>query len=458
MRRRLATASTVAAAIMEYDSSDESDTSMETDDDEEGEQYEASEVYGTFTRVYPGADDFNGFPDFLGDNGVRRDIQLPSDAENSISFYIDLFFTDSLIQHLVECTNKRAEIELDRTLENVGPDGTIPVMLSQWKMVSSMEMKKVIGILFIMAINHKPELKLYWSQNIIYKSEIFQSPQCLTRDRFLQIMKYLRFSNPESLDLNDPLARIREFADKVNCINQSVYHPERDVAVDESLMKWKGRSILRRYVPTKRARYGLMTMCLCESSTGYTYKFLICANSTENQRIASDIPGCDVLSYSERIVVELMRNILDKGYHVHTDNYFSSVRLAQFLSSRSTMMTGTLRPNRGAPSEVRNVSVPVKQSFFFRQENILLVKAVDKKASGLKTIFFLDTANSAQTRETTQRRKGGKLSSFKNRLRVSFIQREWVVWIKETQRYTHTTYIVSHSDGSKNLEFISCNY
>ena len=43
------------------------------------------------------------------------------------------------------------------------------------------------------------------------------------------------------------------------------------------------------------------------------------------------------------IVLNLMHDFLDKGYHLFTGNYYNSVPLTHYLTSRSTYLTGTLR-------------------------------------------------------------------------------------------------------------------
>ncbi|KAG8236482.1 hypothetical protein J437_LFUL016630 [Ladona fulva] len=53
--------------------------------------------------------------------------------------------------------------------------------------------------------------------------------------------------------------------------NREFYTPERDVTVDESLLLYKGGLGLRQYIPHKRARFGIKTFVLCESSTGYIW-------------------------------------------------------------------------------------------------------------------------------------------------------------------------------------------
>ena len=70
----------------------------------------------TWNRVFPGNDNFDSFPRFMSSHGLNPNIEVPSDVEHSVSFFLSLFFTDSLLKHLVDCTNSRAELELEKTL------------------------------------------------------------------------------------------------------------------------------------------------------------------------------------------------------------------------------------------------------------------------------------------------------------------------------------------------------
>ena len=46
------------------------------------------------------------------------------------------------------------------------------------------------------------------------------------------------------------------------------------------------------------------------------------------------------------IALKLMELYLEKGYYVFTDNYYNSVSLTEFLSSKEAYITGTLRKDR----------------------------------------------------------------------------------------------------------------
>ena len=88
---------------------------------------------------------------------------------------------------------------------------------------------------------------------------------------------------------------------------------------------------------------------LCEDS-GYIYRFKIYTgkeNSPQNQ---------GALSVSERVVVDLMEPLLEKGYHLYIDNWYSSITLFKYLYEHHTQACGTVRINR------RGFPEPVKQA------------------------------------------------------------------------------------------------
>jgi len=47
-----------------------------------------------------------------------------------------------------------------------------------------------------------------------------------------------------------------------------IYAPDWDLAIDESVIKFKGRVSFRQYMPSKPTRWGIKQFALCESKTG----------------------------------------------------------------------------------------------------------------------------------------------------------------------------------------------
>ncbi|KAM3936742.1 piggyBac transposable element-derived protein 4-like [Leptodactylus fuscus] len=164
------------------------------------------------------------------------------------------------------------------------------------------------------------------------------------------------------------------------------YIPDQNIAIDESLISFKGRLKFRQYLPSKRARYGIKMYKLCESSSGYTYKFRV----YEGRDTRIEPPDCPpILGVSGKIVWDLMHPLLDKGYHLYVDNFYTSIPLFRSLSSRGTAACGTVRRNqRGLPRAHIEQRLRKGESSAVCNENMLLVKYRDKR-----DVLVLTTAN-----------------------------------------------------------------
>lgn len=116
---------------------------------------------------------------------------------------------------------------------------------------------------------------------------------------------------------------------------------------------------------------------------------------------------------SERIVVFTARNLLDQGRRIVLDNWYMSVRLAQFLLEHDTTVTGTIRANRGVPPELLQMPLQKQQSAFLRKGNMLLVRYKDKKC-----VCVLTTKYTAGYVDKTRYVHGGKQQHFKKPAQV----------------------------------------
>jgi len=114
------------------------------------------------------------------------------------------------------------------------------------------------------------------------------------------------------------------------------------------------------------------------------------------------IPGVAV---STKIVMELAADYLDEGKTMFTDNWYTSVSLANELLSRSTNLVGTLRSNRKFnPKDVINAKSK-KGEIKSRQNdnNMVVMKWKDKR-----DVLMLSTKHKNNLIETTNKR-GQKL-------------------------------------------------
>ena len=345
-------------------------------------------------------------PEFSGFNGMDPQLDVPDNAED-VGFFIDTFITDDLLCKVVEWTNGKAERQFKTCLaENL----ELPRILENWRPTTTLELKKYLGLTFLMAINKKPELEMYWSQDELYFSSFFSRSEALSRDRFLALTHFLRFADYDQIeDENDSYKKIEPFLNEVQRICKNSRLPKKDISVDEKLMLYKGRLYFRQYIPNKRSRYGIKIYACCESQTGYLWNFLLHTSAKHHHCFGNDVPNAENFSHSERVIIELVKDILDQGYHIFADNWFSSVKLASFLIERNTLYTGTLRECRGVPAMLRLYKTAVRESHFSRSGKVLIAKFADKKSSGKKTVYLIDTSSAAKRDDVTEVRKGGEV-------------------------------------------------
>ena len=128
--------------------------------------------------------------------------------------------------------------------------------------------------------------------------------------------------------------------------------PSADLSLDEALVLHKGRLEFKTFIRTKRSRFGVKLYVLAESFGYILYATVYFGKNSDDS--TGDFPAH--LSKSERIVADLLHhsNLLDKGYVVHIDNWYCSLRLVEYLyNQRKTGVRGTVRVCRGIPLELQ---------------------------------------------------------------------------------------------------------
>jgi hypothetical protein len=100
----------------------------------------------------------------------------------------------------------------------------------------------------------KDTLHDYWSRLRQLHSPFYS--ETLTQDRFLHILHFLRFAynsqRPDEGEEYDQLWKLRTVFDKLNDAYTKFFNPSEDAAVDELIVKFKGKVISRQYFPKKK--------------------------------------------------------------------------------------------------------------------------------------------------------------------------------------------------------------
>ena len=113
-----------------------------------------------------------------------------------------------------------------------------------------------------------PSSRDYWSTDWVLGVPAFS--KTMSRDRFLDIYYNIHlcdnFQMPQCGDQNfDKLFKVRKFLDDLNTNLWLNYNPHREQAVDEAMIKYKGRTSLKQYMPMKPIKRGIKMWCRADS-------------------------------------------------------------------------------------------------------------------------------------------------------------------------------------------------
>ena len=118
------------------------------------------------------------------------------------------------------------------------------------------EMKTLIGLLILQGIVQKPENEMCFSKKESIVPPYFS--QIMTEIRFHLLLKFFHFADNSKFDPDQhhkKLYKIQPILDYLNSKFSSVYTPEQNICVDESLLLWRGRLGWIQYIPSKQSRF-----------------------------------------------------------------------------------------------------------------------------------------------------------------------------------------------------------
>ena len=310
------------------------------------------------------------------------------------------FIDESMLRQIVAYTNEEAERRGESNFSLQLP-----------------ELESFLALMYARGLYGKNHPAAFlW--NTDYGIRIFG--QTMSRDRFLKILKYLRFDDKPKRLRNpneDKFMPIREVFDKFvgNC--QSKFICNYSLTVDEQLLPLKTRCRLITYMPNKPDKYGLKFWLLVDVETKYVINIIPYLGAQERSE-RGDVP------LAESVVLKLIQPIRGRGYNVCCDNFFTSLPLAEKLAlQHKTSIVGTIRKNRRELCE--NMTSPNKgethESSFFqhKKSKALFVKYQTKEK---KTVCLLSTIHSTPDVEEGGKKKPAMILFYnKNKVGVDSV-------------------------------------
>ena len=102
------------------------------------------------------------------------------------------------------------------------------------------------------------------------------------------------------------------------------------------MVKFKGRSSLKQYMPMKPIKRGFKVWCRCDSHNGFTCCFQVYLGKTDSVETGLGV----------RVILDMACDILNKGFHIYCNNFFACPELAAKLGMNKTYCIGTVRSIR----------------------------------------------------------------------------------------------------------------
>lgn len=254
-----------------------------------------------------------------------------------------------------------------------------------YKPTSVEEINIFFGINMVMAMKKLPSYRDYWSTSSDLHDH-YISP-LMQMNRIGWLLGHIHFNDnsvqPKKGDLHyDKLYKIRPLLSRLSQTFAECYTPHQNVAVDESMVKFKGRSTIKQYIRDKPIKRGFKIWMLCDSSS-YNLKFQVYTGK-------SDVIGVEN-GLGARVVMDMVENLPGKNHIVFMDNFFTSHDLFKILKDNLIYAVGTINASRKNLPKLKNDKLILRGEYDWKISNtgIVMYKWKDNKC-----VHLLSSLNS----------------------------------------------------------------
>jgi hypothetical protein len=210
-----------------------------------------------------------------------------------------------------------------------------------WRSTTISELYAFLGVHLFMGIARLPNTDMYWLSE--FGHQLISSH--FSRDRYKQLVRFFRVAATyNDAAAGDPLPHVRSLVDTLNDSFAAHYTPSQFLALDESMVAFKGRSPIKQYIPSKPHKWGYKIYCL--SSDDYLLHFEIFGGPDKHaSRFGS--------TYDT--VLRMVQGYENKQHVLFMDNYFTAPVVLDALKEKGIRCCGSVRSNRkGMPKIPQN--------------------------------------------------------------------------------------------------------
>jgi len=276
----------------------------DSDDEEEFEGFEPADIYVDKTfdtwRKTENQRNIHEFEERIGPVRIF-------DASASALNYFQYVYTEEVFTSIVNFTNLNATRKHDADPRNKGV----------WTDVTVPEMKAFYGLVILMDIMKFEREELYWAYNQEICLVGSKFGEVMPWDRFVQIKRYLHFSDDSGDYAGDKLHKIIFILDNCRRKFQSEYIPHREISVDEAMIPFKGRLGMKQYMKDKPVKFGIKLWVAADAISAYCVNFEVYVG--KNDTFVNRTYGL-----SSKVVIELTQFLEKRGYVINTDDFYTS--------------------------------------------------------------------------------------------------------------------------------------
>jgi len=270
------------------------------------------------------------------------------DASDPVAL-LDLYLNSSIYDTIALNTNAYAVAQEATTISTSGSTRI-------WYPTTADEIRVLFGIFYYMGVHSEPRYQIYWETGR-KEGPVHSIRNHMTLNRYEQLRRYLHISEPtqstpeprpseeEELLPTEPEDRLwwwklEPLIGSFRNACQRYYIPRNNVAIDEIMVRFFGRSYHTYKMPKKPIQQGFKIFALADR--GYVWFFYY----TSRVHGIGELAKVSELTSTGSMVYQMARQlpqIPGSYFTIYLDNYFTSIPLFRKLRAINIGAVGTTR-------------------------------------------------------------------------------------------------------------------
>ena len=290
--------------------------------------------------------------------------QFPREV-NQIKEIFLLLFDNEILDMLVTQTNRYAEDFFNRF-----PERKQGQYYKEWENCTIIKLKAYLGILIHTGLSQFPKMVDHWENSVHYSCPF--CPNVMTKNQFLLIHKFFHIVDNSRVNTDDRLHKIRPLLDLLTSKFQRFYVLNRELTINERMVKYTGRLSFRQYIPNKPTKLGIKVFLIADSITGYVWNWYVYSGAVVGRR-ANGV---------HNLIVDLTQDLHNRGHRLYYDSFFIFVPTVRYLATKGIASAGMLRKNRRLiPDDVKQAPDTLQrgETHFMRVNSLLCFVYRDKR-------------------------------------------------------------------------------